>query len=133
MQSTKWLLRTGWPATPETPENPGKTLKWLIPLERSLKYPENCDGPWKNMEKCSRKSVFSLKWLFRWPYLQFWFLNFRLRRAIIIIVYCFTHLFFPFSLFVIIQVNSHSPSASRTLEKSSIDTEIAYYQLLNCL
>ena len=28
------------PTTPETPENPKKTLKCLIPLKRSLKYPE---------------------------------------------------------------------------------------------
>ena len=32
--------------------------------------------------------------MFRWPYIQ---LNVGLRRAIIIIVYCFTHYFFPFS------------------------------------
>ena len=36
---------TRWPATPENPENPEKPLKWLILLKRSLKYPENWEGP----------------------------------------------------------------------------------------
>ena len=36
---------TGWQATPENPESPEKPLKWLTPLKRSLKYPENWEGP----------------------------------------------------------------------------------------
>ena len=77
----------------------------------------------KKYEKSRQKLAISLKWLFRWPYLQFWFLNFHLWQAIIIIVYCCTHLFFSIFPFVFIQVNSHCPRASRAL-KPSIDTEI---------
>ena len=112
---------TGWSATSENPEKP---LKWFIPLKRSLKYPENWDDPWKIMKKSLQKLVFSQKLLFHWSYPQFSFLNFCKQQAIIIIVYCFTHLFFPFPLFVFIQVNSHCPRVSRALQKPSLDTEI---------
>ena len=89
-----FVASTGWSATPENPEKP---LKWFIPLKRSLKYPENWDDPWKIMKKSLQKLVFSQKLLFHWSYPQFSFLNFCKQQAIIIIVYCFTHLFFPFS------------------------------------
>ena len=49
------------------------------------------------MKKSQWKLGFSLKWLFWWPYLQFLFPNFHLLWAVIIIVYYFIHLFFPFS------------------------------------
>ena len=81
---------TGWPVTSEKP------LKWLKFLKRSRKSPGYWNGPWKNMKKSLQKLTFTPKWFFQWPYLQFWFLNFCLQRAIIIVC-CFTHLFFPFS------------------------------------
>ena len=72
-------------------------MKWLIPLKRFLKYPEHWNDPWKNLKKSPQTLLFSLKWLLWWPYLQFWCLNFCQWWAIIIMVYCFTHLFFQFS------------------------------------
>ena len=127
---------TGWPATLETPESPEKPLKWLIPLKTPLKYPENWDGPWKNMKKSLQKSAFSPKWLFWWPYLQFWFLNFRLRQAIIIIVFCFPHLFFPFSP-VCVHPGKWSLSKAfkgtwKTTNWNRICPGGCQYQLLNC-
>ena len=122
-----------WPATPENPEKP---LKWLIPLERSLKYPENWDGPWKNILKSPQKSPFSPKWLLRWPYLQFWFLNFCLRRAIFITVYYFTHLIFPFSS-VCVHPGKQSLSKDfkgtwKTINWHRNCPGGCQYQLLNC-
>ena len=74
--------------TPEMVHTPEKVPEVLWKLGWSL----------KNYEKKSpQKLVFSQKWLFHWLYPLFSFLNFCKQQAIIIIVYYFTHLFFPFS------------------------------------
>ena len=71
-----------------------------------------------------------------WPYLQFWFLNFCKQQAIIIIVYCFTHLFFPFS-----PVCVHPGKESLSKGFKGISKTITWhrncpggcqYQFLNC-
>ena len=64
--------------------------------EKVPKIPRLLGWSLKKYEKSLQKLAFTPKWLFRWPYLQFWFLNFCLQRAIIIVC-CFTHLVFPFS------------------------------------
>ena len=55
IKCTQKYTQTAWPVIPEIPQNPEKPLKWLIPLKRSLKYPENWDGPRKKYEKMSVK------------------------------------------------------------------------------
>ena len=90
----------------------------------------------KRYEKSPRKSTFSPKWLFRWLYLQFWFLRFRLRLAIIIIIYCLNHLFFPFPL---VWVHPGKQSLSKgfkgTCKTSNWHRNCpgeCQYQLVNC-
>ena len=76
------------------PWKPWKTPGMVNTPEKVPEIRWKLEWSLKKYEKSRQKLAISLKWLFRWPYLQFWFLNFHLWQAIIIIVYCCTHLFF---------------------------------------
>ena len=119
---------------PWNPLNPWKPWKTPQMVDTPKKVPEI---PWKlgwslkKSEKSLQNLAFTLKWLFWWPYIQFWSLNFCLRWAIIIIAYCITHYFFHFPLFVFIQVNRRMPvSTPELLLYEYLTMDLCYYWMI---